>query len=96
MQIPSSAIAASVTSITASKAERAQTTETASSNTQLHVESSNQSNPDRDAQGQGDGMGPRHPGKRQSDAEFHDDPVPVDTAAPTLPDEPSSLLDLLG
>ncbi len=99
MQIPASAIAASITSISTGKADRA-AAEAPATATPAQVEGSEQSNPDRDAQGQGDGMGPRgkskHPKESTTAAENASSESNLATPAPTLPDEPPSQLDLLG
>lgn len=98
MQIPASAITASISAITSGKAERPSATE-APTTQAPHVEGSEQSNPDRDAQGQGDGMGPRgHAKHRKEAAPVVNATAPQDAIlpAPTLPDEPPSQLDMLG
>ncbi len=98
MQIPASAITASISAITTGKAERTAATEAPTAQAP-HVEGSEQSNPDRDAQGQGDGMGPRGNAKhRKVDSPVADATSPQDAMlpAPTLPDEPPSQLDMLG
>lgn len=101
MQIPASAIAAGISSISTGKADRASTTE-APAATPAHVEGSEQSNPDRDAQGQGDGLGPRGRAKHTKSAHSASETAesaalnPSASLAPTLPDEPPSQLDLMG
>ena len=97
MQIPASAITASISAITTGKAERTAATE-APTTQAPHVEGSEQSNPDRDAQGQGDGMGPRSHAKHRKEDSPIADAAPQDAMlpAPTLPDEPPSQLDMLG
>jgi hypothetical protein len=98
MQIPASAITASISAITTGKAERTAATE-APTTQAPHVEGSEQSNPDRDAQGQGDGMGPRGNGKHRKDALPTSEVAAtqdLSLPAPTLPDEPPSQLDMLG
>lgn len=97
MQIPASALAASITSVSTGKAERVSAETPVAA--QAHVESSEQSNADRDAQGQGDGIGPRGKAKHVKDAGTVA-PTSVEesfsTPAPTLPDEPPSQLDMMG
>jgi hypothetical protein len=95
MQIPSSAIAASVATITSnSKAERTTITE-AVVTTPIQVEQSGESSADRDAQGQGDGITPRDNRKKaQPVNELGNSDLAI--PAPTLPDEPPSQLDLIG
>lgn len=97
MQIPASAITASISAITTGKAERTAATEAPTAQAP-HVEGSEQSNPDRDAQGQGDGMGPRNNAKHRKDPLPTSEVVAQDLSlpAPTLPDEPPSQLDMLG
>lgn len=98
MQIPASAITASISAITTGKAERTAATEAPTAQAP-HVEGSEQSNPDRDAQGQGDGMGPRsHAKHRKEDSPIAEVNAHQDAMlpAPTLPDEPPSQLDMLG
>jgi hypothetical protein len=98
MQIPSSSIAASVSSINSRTAERAGTAEPAVLTTATQLEKSSESSPDRDAQGQGDGMGPRGQRKKSPDDETTTPDSSPQSAipAPNLPDEPPSQLDLLG
>lgn len=98
MQIPSSAVAASVSTIASNtKAERSVAAEVAN-NAPLHVEKSGESAADRDAQGQGDGLSPRDHRKSFSSPQTSSETsLPVDSQpAPTLPDEPPSQLDLIG
>lgn len=97
MQIPASAITASISAITTGKAERTAATE-APTTQAPHVEGSEQSNPDRDAQGQGDGMGPRSHAKHRKEDSTIAEAAAQDAMlpAPTLPDEPPSQLDMLG
>lgn len=97
MQIPSSAIAATVSTISSPvKSERANAAEAV--NTPIQVERSGESSADRDAQGQGDGMGPRDTKKKTADAIGNPPPnnAVLDVPAPTLPDEPPSQLDMVG
>lgn len=99
MQIPSSAIAASISGMNAGKSDRTVAAE-APVVAAPHVESSEQGNADRDAQGQGDGIGPRTENKKRKSpgpAEHSKvDPSTDVMPAPTLPDEPPSQLDLIG
>lgn len=66
------------------------------STSEAHVEQSGGSNSDRDAQGQGDGM----PGHSDPNQDENDIASPPETrehnAAPQLPGEPPSQLDIVG
>lgn len=61
--------------------------------TELHVEKSGAADPDRDAQGQGDGL----PGHRQEDTRESDEhSTPKDSPAALLPGEEPGQLDIIG
>ncbi|RMF41028.1 MAG: hypothetical protein D6753_10450 [Planctomycetota bacterium] len=59
-----------------------------------HVEQAESANRDRDAQGQGDGLGER--GERQHQPESSPDSGPPQRPAPPLPGEEPGELDILG
>ncbi len=98
MQIPSTNLAASVSNIGAgSRVDKTATTTESPTASAPHVESSNESNSDRDAQGQGDGLGHRPGNHAGQDKNGHSESIDAASRpAPTLPDEPPSLLDLMG
>lgn len=101
MQIPSVNLAASLAGITGKPTSDSKPAAEANSITsQPHVEQSGESNPDRDAQGQGDGMGSRrsnNPSTPEGGSETNSqDQRNSDASAPLLPDDPPSQLDLLG
>ncbi len=59
-----------------------------------HVEQAESANRDRDAQGQGDGLGDR--GRRQPADDPQAESTPLDRPAPSLPGEEPGELDILG
>jgi hypothetical protein len=100
MQIPPTSLAASLAAISAQTAiDKDVKTDATSSAQQIHVEQSGESNPDRDAQGQGDGL-PSRKNKREEMLQSTSPPSESNhqdhAAAPNLPGEPPSQLDLLG
>ncbi|MBX3423078.1 MAG: hypothetical protein KF752_16095 [Pirellulaceae bacterium] len=63
---------------------------------EAHVEGSMASNQDRDAQGQGDGLSDGRRAPQRPAKSITDELAQPLQAAPTLPDEPPSQLDLVG
>jgi hypothetical protein len=103
MQIPSTSIAASIAGLAAKPSQGKDTHETAASAlSQPVVEQSGESNPDRDAQGQGDGIPARRDRLVAKKKEEHPTDAPPNehdqnlSGSPALPGEPPSQLDLLG
>lgn len=102
MQIPSINLAASLAGLTGKpSSESSASVESASNQLQSQVEQSSESNPDRDAQGQGDGLNRPSAGKQPpttNQLSTSADPCEADAckSAPILPDDPPSQLDLLG
>ena len=101
MQIPSTTIAASVSSLSSGKTERNSVAADAPKENLPHVEGLQKSDADRDAQGQGDGLSPRGPrqGTKQQDAKANNtdaNSAGIPLPAPTLPGEPPSQIDLVG
>jgi hypothetical protein len=98
MQIPSSAIAASVASVASNTKSELSTAPQAAVNSPIQVEKSAESSADRDAQGQADGMGSRNSRKQAQATPGASEPSDpqLTIPAPTLPDEPPSQLDLVG
>ena len=106
MLIPPTSSAASAASIAAqatAKETSAEATHTAGAAAkQSAVEKSNSASSDRDAQGQGDGL-PDQPHPKivdELEVDSSNTPdantTPLDSLAPTLPDEPPSQLDIVG
>lgn len=98
MQIPTTSLASSVAGVT-SKAtqEKSQLDAQDSVGFDAQVEKSEQSNSDRDAQGQGDGLTGRRTRPQKPPAVVPSpDAILSTTPAPLLPDEPPSQIDLLG
>lgn len=99
MQIPHSSLAANVAAITSRNVgDKEAKPDPSNVAQQSHVEQSGESNADRDAQGQGDGLpGRRHKKNQQPQEDTQPShPSDMNAAAPRLPDEPPSQLDLLG
>ena len=102
MQIPatsSAAQAASIAAQAASKDGQSEVGQAATNAQAAHnavVEKSTQASPDRDAQGQGDGL----PGDKKKpivdELEISFEPTQEPQAAPQLPDQPPSQLDIVG
>lgn len=100
MQIPHTSLAASVAAITGKNSSDKETkAESPRSNQQIHVEQTGESNADRDAQGQGDGLPGRNKKREeqtQGTALPSNHSSQNDSTAPVLPGDPPSQLDLLG
>lgn len=97
MQIPGTHLAASLAGINAKPTnDKTNPAESAPVNGQAPVEQSSESNPDRDAQGQGDGLARRQSNQPHSQQASDDTNPSVHHPAPNLPDEPPCQLDLLG
>lgn len=102
MQIPSVNLAASLSGLSGKPApDSAHPAADSPSTQQAHVEQTGESNPDRDAQGQGDGLGRRGPSKPLKKEEKPQAAPAAGLAdsgatSPHLPDEPPSLLDIIG
>jgi hypothetical protein len=103
MQIPGVSSAAQAASIVAQATSKDKASENQTANTShpsaadSTVERSGEANPDRDAQGQGDGLPGEssHPTDEMELESADDSPQPTKTA-PSLPDEPPSQLDIIG
>ena len=99
MQIPPTSAAASAAGVVSQSTSKDKSSPGSAENAvtaqQAQVEKTEEANPDRDAQGQGDGMGNR--GSAQTKvAEDLEPEKELDRPAPVLPGEPPSQLDLLG
>lgn len=98
MQIPTTSLASSVAGATSKAAQETTHPDTQNSvGFAPQVEKSEQSNSDRDAQGQGDGLtGRRARPQKPTAVASSPEATPSMAPAPLLPDEPPSQIDLLG
>jgi hypothetical protein len=94
MQLSPLSVASSVGST--SVVNKADTHSPALAGNQASVERSGESSPDRDAQGQADGLAHRGQPARKPAVPSPSKADAVLQPAPTLPDEPPSQLDLIG
>lgn len=95
IQPPGAAAAAAAITTAAPSKEAAPTATGGAQLSPTHVDKSGQANADRDAQGQGDGLGDRHH-KKPPEPDELDESTLQQRPAPNLPGEPPSQLDVLG
>jgi hypothetical protein len=102
MQIPGVNLVSSLAGLAGKPAsDSASPSETSPTTKPAQVEQTAENNPDRDAQGQGDGLARRNLKKRASHEQVSADRLDAandgsNAAAPNLPDEPPGALDIIG